>query len=103
MNFACIFFGVLFITCGFLFREGRLHVHLNAWKAMPQAEKDKIRIEALCANIGTMILICGMIFLLAGVSERFRQEFFVWDMILWLVAGGIDVFYIERTGKYSRS
>ena len=102
MNVACVFFGILFITCGYLFRAGKLHERLNAWKNMPQAEKEKIRIAELCANIGTMILICGMIFFLAGVSEHFKEEFFVWDMILWLIASGIDVFYIEKTGKYSR-
>ena len=103
MNVACIFFGVLFMTCGLLFREGKLHIYLNAWKNMPQQEKDKIKIQELCVNIGTMILICGMIFLMAGAFPRFKEEFFVWDMIIWLIASGIDIFYIEKSGKYSRS
>ena len=103
MHAACLFFGILFITGGVLFRQGRLHVYLNAWKQMPQEEKEKINAEALCANIGTMILLCGMIFFLAGISAHFKEHYFVWDMILWLIASGIDVCYIEKTGKYSRS
>ena len=103
MNFGCIFFGVLFMSAGLLFREGKLHIYLQAWKNMPQQEKDKIKVKELCVNIGTMILICGMVFLMAGVSQRFKDQFFVWDMIVWLIASGIDVYYIEKSGRYSRS
>lgn len=102
MDFACVFFGVLFMTSGLLFRAGRLHIYLRAWKAMPEEEKRKIDIQKLCANIGTVILLCGMIFLLAGLSAKFKETFFVWDMILWLIGSGADVVYIEKSGKYSR-
>ena len=40
MNVTCIFFGILFTIAGFLFACGKGHIHLSAWKEMPQEEAD---------------------------------------------------------------
>lgn len=45
MDFTCIFFGVLFTMAGFVFACGKGHIHLSAWKNMPQSAKDKIKIS----------------------------------------------------------
>lgn len=52
MDFTCIFFGMLFCAAGFVFACGKGHIYLSAWKNMPQAEKNKIKIVPLCRNIG---------------------------------------------------
>ena len=51
MDFTCILFGLLFSIYGILFSTGKIHVHLSAWKNMPEEEKQKIIIGALCLNI----------------------------------------------------
>ena len=102
MNLTCLLFGILFTVVGGLFMAGKLHTHIEAWKTMPQEEKDKIKIEELCRNIGLMIVTCGVIFLLSGVSAAFKARFFVAAMVLWLAASFVDVWYIEKKGRYNR-
>lgn len=67
MDFICVFFGVLFTIAGFLFFFGKAHIHLSAWKNMPQEEKDQIKILPICRNIGEVIILSGIIFLLKGL------------------------------------
>ncbi len=71
MDFTCIFFGVLFTVAGFVFACGKGHIHLSAWKNMSQAEKDKIKISPLCRNIGEVIALNGIIFLIKGFWSAF--------------------------------
>ena len=49
MDYTCIFFGVLFTIAGFVFACGKGHIHLSAWKNMPQEEKEKIKIVRFAA------------------------------------------------------
>lgn len=97
MNITCAFFGTLFIIVGILFSLGKLHVYLNVWKKMPPEEKEKIRIDGLCHNIGGMIVLCGLLFLLGCVFNIV----FTWSMIVWLVLAGLDVWYISKSNRYS--
>lgn len=102
MNFTCLVFGVLFCIAGILFALGKCHIHLTAWKQMPEDEKAKIRIHPLCQNIGGMIVLCGIIFVLGGIWSAFAARAFVWAMILWMLASGIDVYYISKSKRYIR-
>ena len=95
-------FGVLFCTAGILFALGKCHIHLAAWKQIPEDEKSKIRIHPLCQNIGGMIVLCGIIFLLGGIWSAFQAHAFVWAMILWMIASEIDVYYIGKSKRYIR-
>lgn len=67
MDFICVFLGILFTIVGFLFFFGKAHIHLSAWKNMPQEEKKQIQILPLCRNIGGVIILSGIIFLLKGL------------------------------------
>ena len=100
MDFTCIFFGVLFTVAGFVFACGKGHIHLAAWKNMPQSEKDKINIKPLCRNIGEIIALCGIVFLLKGVWTEFTDHRFVGAMIAWLIVAGFDVRYIGKSKRY---
>ena len=100
MNVTCITFGIIFLISGILFAAGKLHRHLTAWKNMPSEEKCRIRILPLCRNIGSMIALSGVIFLLNGFWQGFRDRLFVLSMIAWLVLAGVDVFLIERKHWY---
>ena len=100
MNVSCIWFGILFSTAGVLFATGKLHGYLAAWRNMPEEEKAQIRIRPLCRNIGEMIGLSGVIFLLKGLWPGFGDHWFVGGMVAWLVVAGFDVFYIERSGRY---
>jgi len=93
MDFTCIFFGILFTLAGLWFAFGKGYLHLSLWKNMPQKEKDKLRIIPLCRNIGGIITLNGVIFLVKG---------FVSAMIVWMILAGLDVWYIEKSNRYRR-
>ena len=103
MDYTCMFFGILFTAAGLLFACGKGHTHLSAWKAMPQEEKDKIRIGPLCRNIGAMIFLSGSIFLAKGAWPGSESRWFVCAMIVWLITAGFDVWYITKSGRYYNS
>ena len=100
MNYTCIFFGAMFFITGVLFAKGRLHDYINAWKYMPDKEKQCIKIRPLCRNIGSVISLSGIIFLLKGLINGFGDRLFVSTMILWLVISGIDIYFIEKKHIY---
>ena len=100
MNFTCILFGSIFLAAGTLFAAGKLHRHITAWKNMPVEEKRRIRIVPLCRNIGGLIALSGVIFLTSGFWQVFRENFFVITMIGWMIAAGIDLFFIEKKHRY---
>ena len=100
MDYTCIFFGILFTVAGIVFVCGKGHIHLSAWKTMPQEEKDSIKIIPLCRNIGEVIGLNGIIFLAKGLWPGFERRWFVASMIAWLVVAGLDVWYIEKSNRY---
>ena len=100
MNVICIIFGMIFAAAGVLFAFGKLHPHLSAWKNMAQEEKDKINIVLLCRNIGEVILLSGIIFLLNGFLPSFREHWFTVAMIAWLIIAGLDVWFISKSKRY---
>ena len=81
MDFTCIFFGFLFTFAGLWFAFGKGYLHLSLWKNMPQKEKDKLRIVPLCRNIGGIITLNGIIFLVKGFLPLFSNHWFVSAMI----------------------
>ena len=74
MNLTCIFFGIIFTIAGFMFACGKGHIHFSSWKNMPQEEKEKIKIVPLCRNIGEVIALNGLIFLLKGLWTGFENH-----------------------------
>lgn len=100
MDFVCIFFGLLFTVSGFVFACGKGHIHLSAWKNMPEEEKEKIKIGPLCRNIGEVIALSGIIFLMKGLWSGFANHWFVVCMIAWLIVAGVDVWYISKSSRY---
>ncbi len=99
MNLTCLVFGTAFIISGILFFFGKLHGRITAWQTMAESEKMKIPIVKLCRNIGTVIFLCGVIFLTSGLIPYFKEKLFIWFIIVWLLISGIDVFLIEKKYK----
>ncbi|MCD8214941.1 MAG: DUF3784 domain-containing protein [Clostridiales bacterium] len=102
MNYMCIFLGIIFITAGIAFALGKVHKHLFAWKVMPDNEKEGIKIEALCRNIGEMIILSGIIFILSGLCAGFSEAMFTVVMIVWMIIACFDVYYISKSSRYKR-
>ena len=100
LNIAGIFFGILFIVGGLLFAAGKVHKRLSDWKQMPEDEKEKINIGPLCRNIGEVILLSGILFLMDGVWPDFQEHWFTGAMVAWLVVAGLDVWFISRSSRY---
>ncbi len=100
MDLTCLAFGVIFLIAGFVFFIGKGHVLLSAWKNMPEEEKSTIHIVPLCHNIGIMFALCGLIFLISGASAFFKDNFFIWCMIIWFVLCGVDFFHISKSPRY---
>lgn len=87
---------------GFVFATGNGHSHLSAWKNMPPEEKEKIAIVPLCRNIGEIIALNGIIFLLKGLWAGFSDHWFVGAMVAWMIIAGFDVWYIEKSQRYRK-
>ena len=100
LNIGAIFFGILFITVGLLFATGRIHSRMSIWKQMPEDEKKKINIVPLCRNIGEVILLSGILFLMDGVWPDFQEHWFTAAMIAWLIVAGLDVWFICKSDRY---
>ena len=100
LNITGVVFGILFIIGGLLFAAGAIHTKLSVWKQMPQDEKDKINIVPLCRNIGEMIILSGILFLVDGVWPAFQEHWFTVSMIAWLIVAGLDVWFISRSSRY---
>ncbi|MCD8328548.1 MAG: DUF3784 domain-containing protein [Ruminococcus sp.] len=101
MDYVCIFLGMLFVIGGIIFAFGKIYKHLSLWKIMPDEEKKKIKIAPLCKNIGAMITLNGIIFVVKGFCTRFSDHMFTVAIILWIIVAGIDVFYISKSNRYS--
>lgn len=101
MDFICVLLGILFTIVGFLFFFGKA-IHLSAWKNMPQEEKEQIQILPLCRNIGGVIILCGIIFLLKGLWVDFSNHWFMGSMVAWLVVAGLDVWYMTKSQRYKQ-
>ena len=100
MNIICILFGAIFTVAGFLFAAGKIHTHIPAWKQMPEEEKKKINIGPLCRNIGEVILLSGIIFLLKGFWPAFTDHWFTGSMVAWLIVAGLDVWFISKSSRF---
>lgn len=103
MKFVCVILGVLFVAAGISFALGKGHIHLAAWKRMSRKEQDRIRIGPLCLNIGEVIALSGVIFLLRGLWPGFESHWFTAAVLAWLLIAGFDVWYIAGSGRYYRS
>ena len=100
MNITCIFFGILFTVAGYLFAYGKGHLFLSAWKQLSQEDKKKIKIIPLCHNIGAVIALNGLIFLLTGCWSEFADHWFITAIIALLIVAGFDVWYINKSNRY---
>ena len=67
---------------------------------MPQEEKEKIKIVPLCRNIGEVIALSGIIFLMKGLCSGFEDHWFVTAMTAWFIVAGFDLWYIEKSNRY---
>ena len=102
MNITCVIFGTIFSVAGVLFAKGKLLPYLSAWNRMPPEEKEKIDILPLCRNVGEVILLSGIIFLIKGLWPPFRDHWFTAAMIAWLVVAGLDVWFITKSKRYQK-
>ncbi|WP_296924989.1 DUF3784 domain-containing protein [uncultured Megasphaera sp.] len=102
MHVASIFLGVFFLLAGVLFACGKVHIHLSNWKNMPSEEKEKIDIVPLCRNVGAIIMLSGVIFLIKGLWSGFTGHWFTLTMVAWFMVAGADLLYIEKSRRYQK-
>lgn len=100
MNFCCLFLGLVFAAAGVLFFIGKGLPLMSVWKQMSTVEKEKINASSLGKNIGIILLLAAICFLLSGISIIFRQSAFTWCMIFWMVITGADVYFIGKSDRY---
>ncbi len=102
MRIECIILGVVFSFAGYFFAFRKGYKHLFAWKKMSDKEKSRIQIKALSRNIGGMIMLNGVIFLIKGLWQRFDNHCFTIAIIAWFIAAALDLIYISRSKRYIR-
>ncbi len=101
MDYTCLVFGIIFIVAGIAFAFGKIYNRLSAWKNMSDDEKAKINIIPLCRNIGAVIALAGVIFVVKGLWSAFSSFAFTIAMIIYLVLAGLDVWYISKSKRYN--
>lgn len=69
---------------------------------MPSEEKEKIDIVPLCRNVGVIIMLSGVIFLLKGLWSGFTESWFTLTMVAWFMVAGADLLYIEKSRRYQK-
>ena len=86
-----------------------LHASFSGFSLLLQAlclpaEKDIFTYLSgkICRNIGEIIALNGIIFLMKGLWSGFPNHWFVCAMIAWLIVAGFDVWYIEKSNRYRR-
>ena len=97
-----ILFGTLFLCTGLLFACGKGHSYMPSWKTKTHEEQENIDIKPLCRNVGEVIALNSLIFLLKGLWPGFSNNYFVVAIFAWMIVAGIDVFYIERSQHYNK-
>ena len=102
MDFTCMVVGIVFIIFGFLLAIGKLHKHLKAWKNTPKELQEKINIKGLCLNIGEVIMLSGLIFLLRGIFPEFNGYYFVIAIVAWIIIAVFDLVYIYKSKHYEK-
>ncbi len=100
MDYTCIVLGTVFCIAGIAFACGKAHIHLAAWQAMSEEEKAQVKIGPLCHNIGNIIALSGIIFLLKGLWPAIFNQWFMYAIIIWLILAGFDVWYIGWSKRY---
>ena len=103
MDISCVVLGIFYIVIGVLFANGKVHEHIRAWKNMPEDEKDKINIIPLYTNVGEMIALSGIIFLVKGLWSGFQNHWFTIAMIAWMIIAMLDVFYISKSPRFTKA
>ena len=78
---------------------GKGSLFIPNWEKLSQEEKDKIPLQKLSSNMGIVLGSCAVILFAGGLLNSFREHFFVPLMVAWLVATGIDVYFIEKSGN----
>lgn len=100
MDLYCIIFGIVFLAAAVLFFTGNAPNYIKAWRLMSEKEKSEVKIKPLCINAGCVFIIAAVIFFISGFISTFRETVFIWCMIFWLVATGVDVAFITKSKRY---
>ncbi len=69
---------------------------------MSPKEKEKLDIMPLCRNIGEVIMLNGLIFLMRGLWADFSEHWFTAAIIAWFLVAGVDLLYIEKSRRYQK-
>lgn len=64
--------------------------------------KREDRHRSACRNIGEIIALNGIIFLLKGLWAGFSDHWFVGAMVAWMIIAGFDVWHIEKSQRYRK-
>ncbi len=101
VSWICLGIGIVVLAVGIITFIGKFHILFREWKRMPEKEKQKIHIKALCHNFGAVIMVCGVIILVAALWQFFLENMFAWFMIAWFVLAAIDLVWISKSGRYT--
>lgn len=96
MNLYCIIFGIMFISTSIIFLSKKGGSLVQKWVLTPNTNVDKALCESLSKNISLVFLFAGLIFLLSGFIKAIFDSAFIWLMIIWFIAVGIDVYFISK-------
>jgi len=96
-------YGAALVSLGFAvaFFSGRGLALVKGYSGLAEEEKRKINEKALCVNVGFVFLLSAAFFGLTGFSETFRENYFRYAMIVWMVLCVADAYYISKSKRFA--
>lgn len=100
MNLYCIIFGIIFFILGITFLMEIAPSWIKEWRETPECDKKKVNIRLISKNVGFVFLTASAIFMISSFNQSFKENYFLWCMIIWLIGTGVDVAFISKSTRY---
>ena len=96
----CYVISAVMLVIGAAFFTGKAASYIKGYRDMPEDEKAKINIKPLCRNMSVLFFAAAVIFGITGYFETFRELYFKWAMLGWLVLCVLDLVFINKSKRY---
>ena len=98
----CYMVSIILLVTGVIFYSGKAASYIKGYQNMPDKEKKAVDIKPLCKNISVLFFLAAVVFGIAGYSEGFRDVYFKWAMVGWIVLCCADIVFINKSGRYGK-
>lgn len=96
----CYMVSIALFIISIVFFSGKGAAYIKGYRIMPEEEKRRINIKALCKNLGAMLFLAAVIFGIAGCFEVFKTDFLKWAVAGWMALCFADIVFMNKSKQY---